>query len=68
LKIYVDGRPHGVVDLKDAYNYQTVEIGEIKLKPGKNTAIRFEILDVYKGRKYSDTAITEIELEGCCVH
>lgn len=68
FKIYVDGKPHGLINLKDAYNYQTVEVGEIKLKPEKKTTIRFEILDVYKGRKYADTAITEIELDGCCVH
>jgi len=68
LKMYVDTKPYGVINLKDAFNYQTVEIGETPLKMNKKTIVRFEITEVYKGRKYSDTAITEIELEGCCAH
>lgn len=67
LKMYVNGRPYAIINLKDAYNYQTVEVGAVDLKP-KKTILRFEILEVYKGRKYSDTAITEIELHGCCAH
>ena len=68
LKMYVDGKPYGVINLKDAFNYQTVNVGDVKLKPKKKTTLRFEIMEVYKGRKYSDTAITEIELDGCCTH
>ena len=30
--------------------------------------IKFEILEVYKGRKYSDTAISEIFFDGYGVH
>ena len=68
LKLYVNGKPYGVIELKDSYNYQGVEIGKVKLKPNGKTILRFEIMEVYKGRKYSDTAITQIELEGCCAH
>lgn len=67
LKMYVNGKPYAIINLEDAYNYQTVEVGTIQLKP-KKTTLRFEIMEVYRGRKYSDTAITEIELEGCCAH
>jgi hypothetical protein len=68
FRIHVDGKPYGLINLKDAYDYQTVEIGQIQLKPGKTTTLKFEILAVYKGRKFADTAISEIELEGCCAH
>lgn len=67
LKMYVNGKPYAIISLQDAYNYQTVGVGEIELKP-KRTTLRFEIMEVYKGRKYSDTAITGIELDGCCTH
>jgi hypothetical protein len=30
--------------------------------------MRFEIMDVYKGDKYDDTAITEIYFDGIDVH
>jgi hypothetical protein len=68
LKLYVNGKPYGMIKLKDSYNYQAVEIGTVKLKPNGKTTLRFEIMEVYRGRKYSDTAITEIELQGCCAH
>lgn len=68
LKMYVDGKPYGLVDLKDAYNFQTVGVGEIRLPPKKRTVLRFEIVEVYKGRKYADTAITELELDGGGAH
>lgn len=67
LKMYVNGKPYAIINLKDAYNYQTVEVGAVELKP-KKTTLKFEIMEVYKGRKYSDTAITEIMLDGCCAH
>lgn len=67
LKLYVNGRPHAIINLMDAYNYQAVELGSIELR-AKKTVLRFEIMEVYKGRKYSDTAIAEIELNGCCAH
>ncbi|HZH90838.1 MAG TPA: hypothetical protein VEX70_09525 [Pyrinomonadaceae bacterium] len=68
LKLYVNGKPHGVIELKDSYNYQEVKIGNVKLTPNGKTILRFEIMEVYKGRKYSDTAITAINLDGCCTH
>jgi hypothetical protein len=67
LKMYVNGKPYAVINLKDAYSYQAVELGTVELKR-KKTVLRFEIMEVYKGRKYSDTAIAEIELDGCCAH
>ena len=67
LKMYVNGKPYAIINLQDAFNHQTVEVGTIELK-AKKTTLKFEIVEVYKGRKYSDTAITEIELDGCCAH
>lgn len=67
LKMYVNGKPYAIINLQDSYNCQSVEVGAVELKP-KKTILRFEIMEVYKGSKYSYTAITEIELDGCCAH
>jgi len=67
MNLYVDEKAYAVVNLKDSYNYQTVALDPIQLKAGK-TKLRFEIVTVFEGSKYSDTAITEIVLDGCCVH
>jgi len=67
LRMYVNGKPYAIINLEDSYNYQDVEVGAVELKP-KRTILKFEIMEVYKGRKHTDTAITEIELNGCCAH
>lgn len=68
LKLLVDGTPLGFIDLKDVRTVQTVELPLIPLPKGKMTTIGFEIVEVYKGTKYSDTAVTEILFGGTGVH
>ena len=46
LKMYVNGKPYAIINLKDSYNYQTVEVGEVELRP-KKTTLKFEIMEVY---------------------
>ena len=35
---------------------------------GSDLVLKFEIIEVYKGLKYNDTAITEIYFDGMDVH
>lgn len=62
LKIYVNTVPHTVIILKDTNDTQTVSMPSIKFEAKKINIVRFEILEVYKGTKYKDTAISEIQL------
>lgn len=78
LKMYIDDKPFAIIELKDIYAKQLVELekplgnserGDFdKLKEKDNWNIKFEILSVYKGDKYEDTAITEIYFDGLDVH
>jgi hypothetical protein len=68
LKMYVDNKPYAIIELLDARGFQKIEFGSIKLEPKTNKALKFEILEVYKGDKYSDTAITEVEFDGTGDH
>src|SRR6185503_13585067 len=68
LKLSVNGKPYGIIRLKDKYNFQTAGIGKIKLLPGRKTVLRFEIMEIYKGDKYADTAIAELEFDGIGHH
>lgn len=61
LKLYINGQPYALLNLKDTYQLQTFDIGE---HPGSGTFLKFEITDVYKGDKYDDTAISEINFYG----
>lgn len=77
LKMYVNDQPFAILNLKDFYGEQIFSVEPIgnsdrknlellKLKP--DWTLKFEILDVYKGLKYDDVAITEIYFSGLDVH
>ena len=69
LKLYVNGVPLGVLNLKDSRTDQYFSVGTLgHNKNGTDLILKFEILEVYKGSKYNDTAITEIYFDGIDVH
>lgn len=62
LKMYINGKAYCWIKLRDEMGAQQLNLGFIK-KLGKKTntiIIKLEIAEVYKGTKYSDTAISEI--------
>jgi hypothetical protein len=77
LKMYIDDKPFAILNLADSRQEQHFKFEplgysdrqdweELQKKPW--WTIKFEILDVYKGDKYDDTAITEIYFDGIDVH
>ncbi len=69
LKLFVNGKMHGILNLQDSKTDQVFEVGTLgHNKNQTDLALRFEILEVYKGDKYNDTAITEIYFDGIDVH
>ena len=69
LKLYVNGVPFGILNLKDSLTDQHFSVGTLgHNKNGTDLILKFEILEVYKGSKYNDTAITEIYFDGIDVH
>ena len=69
LKLYVNGVPFGILNLKDSRTDQYFSVGTLgHNKNGTDLVLKFEILEVYKGNKYNDTAITEIYFDGIDVH
>ena len=69
LKVYINGKAHGILQLSDTRTDQEFKLGTFgNNKDGSDLVLRFEILDIYKGDKYNDTAITEIYFDGIDVH
>ena len=77
LKMYIDNKPFAILNLADTRQEQSFKFDPIgygvredwnKLQAKPWWTIKFEILDVYKGDKYDDTAITEIYFDGIDVH
>lgn len=69
LKLYINGKVFGVLNLEDSRRDQVFEIGTFgHNKNGTDLIMKFEIIEVYKGEKFNDTAITEIYFDGIDVH
>jgi hypothetical protein len=77
LKMYLDNKPYAILNLKDVKNEQLFSVdligysdrhdyNALLIKPWYT--IKFEIMEVYPGSKYQDTAITEIYFDGIDVH
>ncbi len=68
LKMYVNGVPTCIFTLADVKHPQSATFPFIALKAGEKVVLRFEIIDVYPGKKYDDTAISELLFGGTGVH
>ncbi|WP_345122195.1 NADase-type glycan-binding domain-containing protein [Hymenobacter antarcticus] len=69
LKLSVNGKPFGILNLEDSKSDQKFKLGTFgHNKNGTDLILRFEIVEVYKGGKFNDTAITEIYFDGIDVH
>lgn len=77
LKVYLNGQPMAILQLDDIRSTQSFKFEPIgnadrknkeSLKVQPDWTLKFEILEVYKGSKYADVAITEIYFDGIDVH
>jgi hypothetical protein len=77
LKMYVDNKPFAILNLANCKQEQHFKIEPLGYSERENWeqlqanpwwTIKFEILEVYEGDKYDDTAISEIYFDGIDVH
>ena len=72
LLMYYNDKPYVILHLQDTANLQRFDVGilghEERSDASPAWSIKFEILEVYPGKKYEDTAITEIYFDGIDVH
>jgi hypothetical protein len=69
--MYYNDKPYVVLNLQDTMNLQSFNVGILGYEDRDSApawSIKFEILEVYPGEKYEDTAITEIYFDGIDVH
>jgi hypothetical protein len=61
LRVYANKKPICYIELKDKMGGQYFNLPENNYQ-----RVRFVIVDVYKGDKWKDVAISEIHQRGCC--
>ena len=71
LLMYYNDEPYAILNLQDTMGLQSFDVGVLGYEDKYSApawSIKFEILEVYPGKKYEDTAITEIYFDGIDVH
>jgi len=77
LKVYLNDKSYAILNLEDKIANQGFKVEPIGnndredwdvLKTKPDWTLKFEILEVYKGLKYDDVAISEIYFDGLDVH
>lgn len=68
FKLYVNNSPYALLQLDDVAGEQVFSIDTFVPTKNKPLKLTFEIYDVYKGTKYDETAISEINFDGGGVH
>jgi Ataxin-1 and HBP1 module (AXH) len=69
LRMLINRKPYALLKLSDTTASQTFTIRPLQSREKKKDLIvTLEILEVYKGSKYSDVAISEINFDGLDVH
>lgn len=68
LKMYINGKLKAIIELKDCYGFQNVSFNEVVIPKKSGITVELEIVDVYKGSKFQDTAISEIQFYGTGIY
>ena len=72
LKLYHNNKPLATLELEDSRSLQWFDIGllgnEPQAKVRPDWTLKFEILEVYPGKKYEEVAISELYFDGIDVH
>lgn len=72
LKLYHNNKPLATLELEDSRSLQWFDIGLLGNEPQAEVrpdwTLKFEILEVYPGKKYEEVAISELYFDGIDVH
>ncbi len=69
LKLYINNKPIANLELEDITAAQIFKIDPIQSTDStKDLVLTFEVIEIYRGAKYNDLAISEINFDGLDVH
>jgi hypothetical protein len=69
FKLYINNKPYAILELADTTAVQTFSIPPTRSTvKNKDLILTFDIMEIYKGDKYIDVAVSEINLIGIDVH
>ena len=60
----VNDLPYGEITFQDTYKQQGIDLEKFKVDRTRRSRIRFRIVDTYKGSKYNQLALSDIQIIG----
>lgn len=64
VTMMVNDLPYGEIKFEDTYKQQSIDLDKFKIDRSRRCRIRIRIVDVYKGNKYNQLAVSDIQLLG----
>lgn len=69
FKLFINGSPKAILELKDLNNTQSFSIDPVQsIDSIKDLILTLEIIEIFKGSKYEDVVVSEINFDGLDVH
>ncbi|MBK1834094.1 NADase-type glycan-binding domain-containing protein [Roseibacillus ishigakijimensis] len=68
LRILFDGKDFGTIEIEDTPEPRWIDLPKMVLSPGRIHEVAFEIVEVYPGDAYEDTALADFYFSGFGVH
>lgn len=62
--ITINDSPYAEVTLEDTYKLQYIDLDKKKLDPTRRYRVRFKIMEIYPGKKYEQTALSDVQFIG----
>lgn len=63
--MYINDKPHAILELEDTRALQEFSIEPVQSQTeGQDLVLKFEIMEIYKGDKFQDVVISEINFDG----
>ncbi len=64
VSLTINDKPYAEITLENTYKYQKIDLDKMKLDKTRRYRFRFRIMEMYPGKKYQQTAISDIQFIG----
>jgi hypothetical protein len=69
FKLYINNKPYAILELQNTRAVQKFKVEPLQSKvKNKDLVLKFEIFEVFEGKKWDDVAVSEINFDGLDVH
>ncbi len=64
MSMSINEKPYAEITLEDTYKTQSIDMDKFKIEKSKRYRFRFRILEIYKGKKFDQLALSDVQITG----